>query len=1282
MPRILKLINLLFCTLLSFSISAQHTLMGLIPTNAATHTAQQSGDWFDTKTWTEGTIPEDAAIVHIPSAYTVTYEGQSSAHIFAIRVDGTFIGTQTTSSDTTTLIVDTFIGTMNSKIQFHAEDANDGSILVSILPFDIEAHKLGTSGYSQVWNTSANNHFSDSTKHYQVTWDVTGDNRYKTFALAQAGDTERNKIDSVIVNDGAGVLGRTGWDTTQLSLGLVTMGELEIIGQEKSVMAKLSSDALKNTNSISLETAPDGWEVGDTILISKGGNKNAVSNATELAEILSISGTTITTNTNFKKNHEGRSEDDLHCYVGNLNRNIIFKSVKKDSTHRAHLMAMHNATNVQIKNAAFIDMGRTDKSKILDDRIWDSWVEPVVGNPYVSALGQECSQLIAPPANQISNHRGRYSIHLHQLGASNGTNMAQVTGNVIWGNPGWGITHHSSHANVSDNVIYQVTGSALVSEAGDETGFWDNNLIIEIDKGHTNDDYESSLLYDDYLFSGQGLGMKGRGIVCRGNVVVDANMGIGIVNFSAAINSTTRMDAAALTSTRPGFEFDQFPLSKDSLSVEGDGILPLEIALIMENNTVINSVYGLSSIERDMGVNHESRSVFHNLKIWGASTGVRITYQNDYSFRDLFISGRIDNAIGLYMWKHAHNHSFEGIKLVDLKEGITASKLVENSGYTTKKTRNNGFTPWLFIDLEIENVTDLYGIHLDDETSTTIYTEHPDNAIHVDSADLSMTRPVTFTLNDNVDLEIDLGSLPPDLEFTVDGVITDRIGAYEFGIDQASSMDNLRNEYTERTYEFASQAKLEEYLIANGIYEDPNDGSLYFILYELVPDRISYEHKTFPIRVKILNHPATGIYASPSTEMPSNLEPQNELISRSATATQSSISNTEIYESSNIYTPASRAIDGNSNARINAKFYQLSLDTIGSSAITQSELEPWWEMDLGAEKIIEYIDIWNTVSLNGTNLETPSTTFQDFYVLIDDAPFGAVSLATARANATHEFYKDNSSTGRVFSLDSLNITGQYIRIQAVGTTKISLAEVDVIGRSISANADCNGIVGGLAYLDECATCVGGDTDLSPCSLDANYVWGGAATESTLESAILPVELLRFKGKLINDRTRLDWSTALEEQLLGFEIQRSNNAQNWEYFDFVNANNRPSTYRAWDNTPLNGYTYYRLKMIDLNGDFQYSNIVSVYREKTPKINLYPNPSSGSINIEYETFTNLSTIFEIHDIMGRLIQRQVIVSDNDSHSTLQMDLQGMAPGTYYLRVKNGYKPQAIPFVIVNR
>jgi len=129
--------------------------------------------------------------------------------------------------------------------------------------------------------------------------------------------------------------------------------------------------------------------------------------------------------------------------------------------------------------------------------------------------------------------------------------------------------------------------------------------------------------------------------------------------------------------------------------------------------------------------------------------------------------------------------------------------------------------------------------------------------------------------------------------------------------------------------------------------------------------------------------------------------------------------------------------------------------------------------------------------------------------------------------------------------------------------------LDLIGRSISSKADCNGVVGGLAYFDECDQCVEGNTNLIPCSLDAEYVW---------RSTPLPAELIQFTGQLIENRTRLDWVSASEINLATYEIERSQNATDWEYFDKNQANNRPSSYTEWDPKPFSDFTYYRLKIV--------------------------------------------------------------------------------------------------------
>jgi len=1034
---------LLSLTLILFQAGRGQMLMQLIPPATATHTAVQSGPWFAPTTWNTGTVPGDAAIVYIPNGLTVDYEGSSNAHVFAIRVDGRFACTQSTNGQTTKLKFDTFIGTHMSKVEFEAKDSTDGNILVEIAPFDIEAHKAGTSGYPQVWNTAAQSHFQDGDSVLMITRTVGPDNRFNSYQDALAGNTTVTASAPTLVSDGVGVMGRYHWDSTQLSLGLVVMGELEILGREKLNMAGLATDALRNQPVLELNATPSGWEVGDSLVVTSGGNWGASQNGEDVAVIQSINGTTITCSSDLDKNHEGRLQDSLQCYVGNLSRNITFRSIIPDTvTQRGHLMAMHNNANIQIRNATFKDMGRTDKSRLLDDMIWSHWLQPKVFNSKISALGQECAEMEVLPVREVTNMRGRYSIHLHKTGAKLGDSLVYVTGNVVWGNPGWGITHHDSYADVSRNVVFEVIGAGIVSETGSELGFWDDNLVVDVAQGHNADLYEAALFHDDYLFSGQALAMKGRAVLCRGNVIANARVGVGIINMNPSINNLDRLDSRALATVRPGFEFDQFPLDHNGYSIEEDGVMPVEAALVMENTTIINCYQGLRSIERDMGVNHESRSIFDGFKCWGINQGLSITYQADYSFRDVFISGRNTNSVGAFLWKHSHNHVFERIKMVDLGAGVTVSKLVENGN--NQKTRNNGFTPWYFIDLDTANIGQFYQILKENTTTATIYDEHGDNPIHLSSQDL-VSRPITFTILDSSELVVDYGA--GDFRFEVDGVITDDLGSYDMGIKQAWSQGTLRLDYPERIYEFASAPKFEEYLLQNGVYKDTSDNDqLYFILPEWLPNRRSYDYQEFPVRVKIQNAPATSIFANPQIESLQNLAPRDQIVSRFAQVHQSSTDSTLQFQGVNIDAGAWKATDGNNNGRINVQLFQQGLVPVGSFSATETELEPWYDLDLGEIKDIAYIDLWNTVELNGTEIEQPSSHFHDFYILLSDSIFPDTNLATSRTMAQHEYFYGGQADRKV-SLNNLGVNGRFIRIQAVGTNKLAFAEVEVIGKT-------------------------------------------------------------------------------------------------------------------------------------------------------------------------------------------------------------------------------------------
>ena len=1026
--------------LISFKSSVAQ-VSNLIPHNTATHTAIQDGQWFDPDTWDTGTIPDDAAIVVIPQGIHIEYQGCSDAHIFAIRVDGQFTCLPESGADMSCLRFDTFVSGHMSLVRILANNPTD-QINITIDPFDISSHKNGQSGFAQEWNQDAMSHYSDGEPVYSVVREVQGDRRYNTLDEALDGDTEVVEISRALYDDGPGVTGRYLWDPLQHSLGFIGMGQIEIIGAPKEGKVKLKNDALENDNELLIENTPQGWLANDEIIISRDGLFDNGTQADDFATIQDIDGNSIILNENLDYNHQGVIEDSLHCYVGNLTRNITFRSAQKDQIHqRGHVMAMHHNENLQIRNAAFIDLGRTDKSRVTDDFIWDTWIAPKVFKSKISPLGQEVCRMKMLPIEEITNTRGRYSIHLHKTGATLTDNIVNVTGNVVWGNPGWGITHHDSYANVSDNVVVDVTGAGIVSESGSELGFWDNNLVIDVKSGHNMSPYDAAVFHDDLLYSGQGLGMKGRGVLCRDNVVIGTEQGVGVLNLNPSISNHDRVDPLALASVRPDFLFDQFPLSHNGYSKEGDGVMPVEVPLIMENTVVIDAQQGLRSIERDMGLNHESRSIFDGYIVWGAKHGLSINYQADYSFKDVYISGNgKDNTIGMFMWKHSHNQTFENIKLVDLDYGIQVSRLVE-SGNGELKTRNNGFTPWIFVDLELEDVNNLYFIEKEDPETIAEYTEHSDNTIIIDSESIT-ARPITFTILDENFLVVDY--LENNFRFEVDGIITDDFGSYKMGTEQALAQGTLRLDYPSRIYEFASVEKFEEYLIEHGVFQDPETEAFFFIIDEWLPNRRTFEYEKFEVKVRINNAPNSPLYADAFPMDATQITGMSQLISRFSVASQSSTAEDVSFDGVDIDASAWKAIDGNNNGRINCQIHQRDLVPIGSFSQTKIETEPWFELDLQDQFEIEFIDIWNTVELNGSEEETLSDHSNGFYLLVSDTPFGDIGLSDARNLADYEYYSDEIL--RKYSFNDLIVEGRYIRIQAVGDNKIQLAEVEIIGK--------------------------------------------------------------------------------------------------------------------------------------------------------------------------------------------------------------------------------------------
>ncbi len=123
---------------------------------------------------------------------------------------------------------------------------------------------------------------------------------------------------------------------------------------------------------------------------------------------------------------------------------------------------------------------------------------------------------------------------------------------------------------------------------------------------------------------------------------------------------------------------------------------------------------------------------------------------------------------------------------------------------------------------------------------------------------------------------------------------------------------------------------------------------------------------------------------------------------------------------------------------------------------------------------------------------------------------------------------------------------------------------------------------------------------------------------------LPVELLSFDATLEDGQVLLEWKTASEINNDFFEIQRSENGNDWTVIGEIDGNgtsNEIISYSFIDEDPIFGKSFYRLKQVDFDGQFEYSNVVSidnVFVGNRMQVNLFPNPTSANnINLRLTT-----------------------------------------------------------------
>ncbi len=159
---------------------------------------------------------------------------------------------------------------------------------------------------------------------------------------------------------------------------------------------------------------------------------------------------------------------------------------------------------------------------------------------------------------------------------------------------------------------------------------------------------------------------------------------------------------------------------------------------------------------------------------------------------------------------------------------------------------------------------------------------------------------------------------------------------------------------------------------------------------------------------------------------------------------------------------------------------------------------------------------------------------------------------------------------------------------------------------------------------------------------------------------------------------LSWATSLEIGSSHFEIEKSIDGQKWQTIGYREAAGQSQTEQKYNYTdakfqavsPTTTLFYYRLKMLDLDGSFEYSTIATLQGARTgPYLQIYPNPvaSNGSYQVIIGGIARNGNISgTLYDSQGKALHQLVFAVANGEPTSINLDATELKAGVYFIKI----------------
>ena len=187
------------------------------------------------------------------------------------------------------------------------------------------------------------------------------------------------------------------------------------------------------------------------------------------------------------------------------------------------------------------------------------------------------------------------------------------------------------------------------------------------------------------------------------------------------------------------------------------------------------------------------------------------------------------------------------------------------------------------------------------------------------------------------------------------------------------------------------------------------------------------------------------------------------------------------------------------------------------------------------------------------------------------------------------------------------------------------------------------------------------------------------------AAPMPVTLLNFSGQHQGNANLLRWNVAQEKDVRSYWVERSENNVDWTVVGTVNSLGNIATQRSYtftDNNLTGTRQYYRLRMVDLDGSTKLSNTILIKGAVPVALSisgLFPNPTTGSLNLLVDAPRKDNVTLFVIDAVGRVVQTRKTSVDAGAN-TFALDVSTLSNGTYLLKLtcEGGCEPTLSKFV----